>query len=153
LLAAALLLAACGGEDGKKSSPGLFEIRPVLGTPSPPCGDGQAKGVVVLPDSGACLELGPPIVDADDVRSATLDEPGRERPTVYIVLGRTGAATLDDFAARSLGKRLAIIVKGRLVNAPTVEAPAFIGRVAVSGLPRVEATDLAEALREARTSR
>jgi hypothetical protein len=70
---------ACGtGDDSGDRR--LLELRPVLAATPPPCPDEKPKGdeVVVLPLTAdgkvECLELGRAIVDAKDVRSATVAE-------------------------------------------------------------------------------
>lgn len=143
LAAAGLLAGGCGGNgDGAAATDAdePFALQPVLEERDPPCGDGFAPEIREG-ETRACLRLGPAIVATDDVRSAAL---GRTLggPSVSIVLGRAGAATLDDFAARSLGERLAIVVDGRVVRAPEVRNPSFVGRVEVVGLSDGEAEEL-----------
>lgn len=148
-----VLAVACGGDDDGGTA-GLLQLRPVLDSTSPPCEEGSAEGgelVAAEQKDGevvACLRLAEPIVDATDVRSATLDEGPAGRPAVNAVLGRTGSADLDRFAERSQGKRLAIVVNGELVNAPTIQFPSFAGRIQVAGLPEAQTTDLFEQLQE-----
>ena len=142
-LAAALgVLGACGDGDDAGSAEGVepFALRPVLAESRPPC----AKGLFPERKDGetvGCLELGPAIVDTGDVRSAALGRtPGG--PSVSVVLGQVGSANLDDFAGRSMGKRLAILVDGRVVRAPAIQTASFIGRVEVVGLSEEEAEKL-----------
>jgi preprotein translocase subunit SecD len=95
----------------------------------------------------SCLSVGPAIVDAADVRSASLGDLEGGGKSVSIVLGRNGATNLDAFAARSMGKRIAIVVDEKLVRAPTVQSARFYGRIEVVGLPDGQATALFEDLR------
>lgn len=161
LVALALLVSgACDGDGGgdEKAGPGeaaaVFALRPVIDESAPPCPkDAPQKDVDVVPERregkvSACLSLGPPIVDASDVRTASLGDLEGGGKAVGIALGRTGATNLDGFAARSQGKRLAIMVKGKLVKAPAVRSPSFAGRIEVVGLPDAEATALFEDLRK-----
>lgn len=161
-VAVILIVGACGGggeggggnEAAEPRGPAaIFALRPVVDESEPPCegGSGSGEEVDVVPETrdgaaAACLALGPPIVDAADVRTATLGTVASGGQAVSIVLGRTGAANLDDFATRSQGRRLAIMVHGRLVKAPTIRVPYFAGRVEVVGLPDDEATALFEEL-------
>jgi preprotein translocase subunit SecD len=160
LVALALLLSgACDGdgEGDEKAGPGeaaaVFALRPVIDESAPPCPKEAAeKDVDVVAERrdgkvSACLSLGPAIVDASDVRTASLGDLEGGGKSVGIALGRTGAANLDAFAARSQGKRLAIMVKGELVRAPAVRSPTFAGRIEIPGLPDDEATALFEELR------
>ena len=154
---ALLGVGACGG-DGDSAPPdspaALFALRPVIEESAPPCPkDVPDEGVDVVAERkdgkvSACLSLGPAIVDAADVRTASLGDLEGGGKAVGIALGRTGAANLDGFAARSLGRRLAIMVKAKLVKAPAIQSPTFGGRIEVVGLPDAEATALFEDLRK-----
>lgn len=145
LLAVALCGAAagCGGGSGEA---GLLELRPVLAANEPPCPEKDDNGLV-LPRSAdgkvaECLELGKPIVDADDVRSATVAEtPGKE-PALSVVLGGVGSANLDGYAKANQGKRLAIVADGAVVSAPILQFASFAGRIQVSGLSKEKTDDL-----------
>jgi preprotein translocase subunit SecD len=159
LVAIALLVAgACGGDgDGDSADPtrpaAVFALRPVIEESAPPCPkDAPQEDVDIVAERrdgkvSACLSLGPAIVDAADVRTASLGDLENGGKAVGIALGRTGAANLDGFAARSQGKRLAIVVKNKLVRAPVIQSPTFAGRIEVVGLPVDEATALFEDLR------
>lgn len=159
---ACFLLFACGGNgDGGRdvSTPdNTFALRPVLEESAPPCdSDAPGKEIDVVPEfrdgaATACLTLGPAIVDASDVRTASLGNLASGGRSVSIVLGRTGGANLDDHAARSLGSRLAIVVHGKLVKAPTISLPTFAGRIEVVGLSDDEALQLFEDLQSRRRS-
>jgi preprotein translocase subunit SecD len=139
-------LACDKGDDSAGGS--LLELRPVLAANPPPCPTkALKKDELVLPRStdgkvAECLELGRPIVDADDVRSATVaDTPGGD-PALSVVLGAVGSANLDGFAQRNQGKRLAIVADGDLVSAPEVRFTSFAGRVQVTGLSKEKTDDL-----------
>ena len=89
-----------------------------------------------------CLELGPPLVDAKDVRSATVAETPSGEPALSVVLGGVGSSNLDGFAQRNQGKRLAIVVEGGLVSAPVLQFTSFAGRIQVTGLSKEKTDDL-----------
>ncbi|MGH2670026.1 MAG: hypothetical protein ACRDH5_13095, partial [bacterium] len=84
LLCALVVPIACGddggGAGGSKEAASVFALRPVLEESDPPCSDkGSGQGVDVMPERrngklAACLTLGPAIVDANDVRSASLGD-------------------------------------------------------------------------------
>ncbi|MGH8992302.1 MAG: SecDF P1 head subdomain-containing protein [Acidimicrobiia bacterium] len=158
LLCALAVPIACGddggGAGGSKEAAAVFALRPVLEESEPPCsGEGSGEGVDVMPERrngklAACLTLGPAIVDANDVRSASLGVLESGGKSVGVTLGRTGSANLDGFAARSIGKRLALMINGRVHRAPNVQSPRFYGRIEVVGLPDDEATALFEDLRQ-----
>lgn len=147
-----LVGASCQDDPDRQPGEGLLELRPVLEESKPPCSAPKPAGrVVVLPERkdgtvSGCLELGEPIVEATDVRSATLADTPAGDAAVSIVLGQTGSANLDGFARRSLGKRLAIVVDGDLVSAPTVNFTSFAGRVQITGLSKEKSADFFERL-------
>ncbi|MGH8975475.1 MAG: SecDF P1 head subdomain-containing protein [Acidimicrobiia bacterium] len=147
----AALVTGCGGGKDAPTETRLLELRPVVGSDEPPCDGAPAEGdVIVRPETKdgrtlACLRLGPAVVDDRDVRSAGLGEtPGG--PAVQIVLGRAGSANLDNFAARNLGKRMAILVRDKVLRAPTVSSSGFLGRIELIGLSQEEASGLARDL-------
>jgi preprotein translocase subunit SecD len=146
----ALVLCGAGLGCGKKnddSERSLVELRPVLASNPPPCGEKAPKGGAVLAKSTdgqvtECLQVGKPIVDAKDVRSATVGETPSKEPALSLVLGGVGSANLDGFAQRNLGKRLALLADGKLVSAPVLQYSSFAGRVQVTGLSKDETNDL-----------
>ena len=149
----ALLLCVAGlacGEGDDSGDRSLLELRPVLTAPAPPCAPKTPKKdeVVVVPlmspegKVAECLELGRAIVDANDVRSASVGKTPGGAPALSVVLGQVGSANLDGFAERNQGKRLAILVDGNVVSAPEVRFASFAGRVQVTGLPQERTDDL-----------
>jgi preprotein translocase subunit SecD len=138
---------ACN-KDGDSDDQSLLELRPVVASNPPPCpAKAPEKDVLVLPLTAdgkvsECLDLGRPIVDAKDVRSATVGETPAKEPALSVVLGEVGSANLDGFAQRSQGQRLAIVADGTLVSAPVVHFSSFAGRVQVTGLSKEKTDDL-----------
>lgn len=148
-----LLLGVAGLACDKSDDPGdrsLLELRPVLAATSPPCPAEAPKKdeLVVLPLTSPdgtvaeCLELGRAIVDAKDVRSATVGDTPGGGPALSVVLGEVGSANLDGYAQRNQGQRLAIVADGNLVSAPVVRFTSFAGRVQVTGLSKKKTDDL-----------
>jgi preprotein translocase subunit SecD len=158
LPSALLALALCGagagcGDDGDSGEAGLLELRPVLAANPPPCADGAKDSGLVLPRSAdgkvaECLELGKPIVDAEDIRSATVAETPAKEPALSVVLGGVGSANLDAYAKANQGKRLAIVADGAVVSAPVLQFASFAGRIQVSGLSKEKTDDLFRRLNE-----
>jgi hypothetical protein len=154
LLAVALCGAAAGcGDDDGVGQAGLFELRPVLAANPPPCpDDGDGDGLVLPLNADGkvaeCLELGKPIVDVEDVRSATVAETPAKEPALSIVLGEVGGANLDGHAKANQGKRLAIVADGALVRAPVLQFASFAGRIQVTGLSKEKTDDLFRRLNE-----
>ena len=126
----------------------LLELRPVLASNPPPCAAKAPKSgqLVLLKTSegqpGECLQLDKPLVDATDVRSATVAETPAREPALSVVLGAVGSANLDGYAQRNQGKRLAIVTRGRLVSAPVLQFTSFAGRIQVTGLSKADTDDL-----------
>lgn len=142
--------AACGDDDSGEAS--LLELRPVLAANPPPCPE-NGDGGLVLPrtaegEVAECLELGKPIVDAEDVRSATVAETPAKEPALSVVLGGIGSANLDGYAKANQGKRLAIVADGTLVSAPVLQFASFAGRIQVTGLSKERTEDLFRRLNE-----
>ena len=148
LLALGLCAVPACNKDGDKADRALLELRPVVATNPPPCPTKAPKNDELLLPRAAdgkvaeCLQLAPPIVDATDVRSATVAETPNKEPALSIVLGSVGSANLDGFAQRNQGKRLAIVADGNLVTAPVVQGTTFHGRIQVTGLGKEKTDDL-----------
>jgi preprotein translocase subunit SecD len=141
-----VVAAACNSDDGPGDR-ALLELRPVVATNPAPCpSKAPEKDELVRPltveGKAECLELGRPIVDARDVRSATVAETPAKEPALSVVLGGTGSANLDGFAQRNQGRRLAILADGTLVSAPVVQFTSFAGRIQVTGLSKEKTDDL-----------
>jgi preprotein translocase subunit SecD len=148
LLALVLCVAAPACDKGDDSADRrLLELRPVLAANPPPCpAKAPKKEGLVRPHTTdgkeECLELGGPIIDAKDVRSATVGDAPSGEPALSVILGGMGSANLDGFAQRNQGQRLAILVDGNLVSAPVVQFTSFAGRVQITGLSKEKTEDL-----------
>jgi preprotein translocase subunit SecD len=145
-LAVGAVGAACNDDDDTADRR-LLELRPVVATNPAPCpAKAPEKNELVRPltidGKTECLELGRPIVDAKDVRSATVAETPAKEPALSVVLGGAGSANLDGFAQRNQGQRLAIVADGTLVSAPVVQFTSFAGRIQVTGLSKEKTEDL-----------
>ena len=137
---------ACSKDDSADRA--LLELRPVVAANPPPCPTKAPKKeerVLPLTADGKvteCLQLAKPIIDAKDVRSATVAETPAKEPALSVVLGGAGSANLDGFAQRNQGKRLAIVANGQLVNAPVLQFSSFAGRIQVTGLSKDKTDEL-----------
>ncbi len=151
LLAFGLCVAGAACKKSDSSEGALLELRPVLSSNPPPCPKAK-KGELVRPKTTdgktECLELGPPVVDAKDVRSATVAQDPSGAPALSVVLGGVGSANLDGFARRNQGKRRANVPQGGVVGAPGLQYTSFAGRIQVSGLSKEKTDDLFNRLKK-----
>jgi preprotein translocase subunit SecD len=109
----------------------------------------DAPRIVLLGPAGDKYVLGARIVDAGDVEiaGARRDAPPSSGWSVSVNLTADGTAAFEAATETTIGSRIAIVVDGRIVSAPTVQAPITSGNVVVtSGLTEREATSLASRL-------
>lgn len=117
--------------------------------PSPTC-DGQDEPVadcvaanldaeeIVLagaePDGGTYV-LGPVIVDASDVQQAVAVSPptGSTEWVVQIQLTPAGTSTFASATETLAGRRVAIVIDGEILSAPTVQVPITSGAIQLQG--------------------
>jgi preprotein translocase subunit SecD len=105
--------------------------------------------IVLLGPAGDKFVLGPRIVDASDVEDAAPhpDAPPSSGWSVSVSLTADGTAAFQTATETTVGSRIAILVDGRIVSAPTVQTPITSGDVVVtSGLTERRATSLATRL-------
>ena len=108
------------------------------------------RRVVVDTADDSCLLLGPAALDARDIASARTEAgPIPGQTSLELRLTTEGGAKLDRLAAAYFGRRIAVLVQGDLVSAPTVHATEYKGRVEVSGLTHDEAFRVAEEIERA----
>jgi len=109
----------------------------------------DAPRIVLLGPAEEKYVLGPRIVDGSDVEDAAAqpDAAPSSGWSVSVSLTADGTAALGTATESAVGSRIAIVVDGRVVSAPTVAAPITAGDVVVaSGLTEREATSLATRL-------
>jgi preprotein translocase subunit SecD len=109
----------------------------------------DAPRIVLLGPAGDKYVLGSGIVDANDVENAAAvpDAPSSSGWSVAVNLTADGTAAFETATEATVGSRIAIVVDGRIVSAPTVQAPITSGDVVVtSGLTEREARSLATRL-------
>jgi preprotein translocase subunit SecD len=69
---------------------------------------------------------------------------------IEVVFTEAGGRRFADLTRRSIGRRLAVVVDGKLVVAPRIEAEIPGGKAVLSGrLTKRQATDLAAKINEA----
>ena len=89
-----------------------------------------------------------PILDGSQVTDAQVAFDQANQPIISFVLNNSGAKIFGDFTARSVGKRLAIVLDGKVYSAPNINERIGGGRGQISGgFTVVEAGNVAIALR------
>lgn len=89
-----------------------------------------------------------PVLDGSMLTDAHVGFDQNNRPVINFTLNAEGAAIFGDFTGRSVGKRLAIVLDGKVYSAPNINERIGGGSGQISGDYSVmEAKDLAIALR------
>ena len=114
--------------------------------------DAAAYGDVILEDVKSPLikhlvnEI--PILDGSMLTDASMGFDQNNRPLINFKLNAEGAEIFGDFTGRSVGKRLAVVLDGKVYSAPNINERIGGGSGQISGNYTVmEAKDLAIALR------
>ncbi len=89
-----------------------------------------------------------PILDGTMLTNAQVGYDQNNNPTINFTLNSEGAQIFGDFTAKSVGKRLAIVLDGKVYSAPVINERIGGGSGQISGnYTTAEANDLAIALR------
>ncbi len=89
-----------------------------------------------------------PILDGGMLTNASMGFDQNNRPLINFTLNAEGAEIFGDFTGRSVGKRLAVVLDGKVYSAPNINERIGGGSGQISGSYTVEeAKDLAIALR------
>lgn len=155
VLAVASIAGGCGavGGDGVTPPPSL-QLRIATASAAGPCsappltsdGPGSAcdtSGTTTY-DVGASLGVLTPT-------SVTRDGQGAEQ-TVFLQFGTADTTTLGDITAEALGTQLAVLLDGRVISAPLVQAPITEGKVVLGFGTSADADQVAEVLGATPTS-
>ena len=114
--------------------------------------DAAAYGDVILEDANnpaiKYLVTEIPILDGGMLTDASMGFDQNNRPLINFKLNAEGAEIFGDFTGRSVGKRLAVVLDGKVYSAPNINERIGGGAGQISGSYTVmEAKDLAIALR------
>jgi preprotein translocase subunit SecD len=146
-----LMVAACGppsaetpsGSEPDSAPPVKVEFRAATDRPEP--------GMTFVEDEsgeGGVYVAADVLLSNADIESATAqpDDYGSAYQ-INIVFTEEGGARFADITGRSIGQKIAILVDGRLVSAPVVEAPILNGKAVIRGnMSREEAERLARGI-------
>lgn len=114
--------------------------------------DAAAYGDVILPDvknsNRKYLVHEIPILDGSMLTNANVGFDKNNRPLITFALNAEGAEIFGDFTGQNVGKRLAVVLDGKVYSAPNINERIGGGHGQISGNYTVlEAKDLAIALR------
>jgi len=114
--------------------------------------DAESYGDMILEDvnnpAQKYLVNAIPILDGSMLTNATMGFDQNNRPLINFSLNAEGAEIFGDFTGRSVGKRLAVVLDGKVYSAPNINERIGGGSGQISGsYTIVEAKDLAIALR------
>jgi preprotein translocase subunit SecD len=127
------------------ADPSVFQLRAVADAPT------KTTKEYPLPErSGATETLNlesAVLLDHTALKSATVVKDKQGLPTILITLTTVGAKRFGEITERHLGKRLGIVVGGKLLVAPFVRESILGGSLEISGsFTDEEAADLAAKL-------
>jgi hypothetical protein len=74
-----------------------------------------------------------PLLDDTALRSAAVGNDGNGKPQIELSFTAAAARRFSDITARSIGKRIGILIDGRLVSAPIIRAAITGGTAVISG--------------------
>ena len=114
--------------------------------------DAAAYGDIILPDAQnpqiKYLVKEIPILDGGMLTNANVGFDKNNRPVINFTLNAEGAEIFGDFTGQNVGRRLAIVLDGKVFSAPNINERIGGGSGQISGNYTVlEAKDLAIALR------
>ena len=115
--------------------------------------DNEAKsfGDVILPDVATdqrYLLKQIPVLDGSMLTDAKVGFDKNNQPVINFSLNGQGAKIFGDFTAKSVGKRMAVVLDNKVYSAPNIRERIGGGNVQISGSFKIEeAHDLAIALR------
>ena len=134
LLALALAAAGCGAVIISVTQPGTakLELRLIAAN--------EADGFKVTTWDGKAtmfVEKRAPLTDrdVDKVRRSKLAD---GKPAIDLMLDQTAALALEDITSKNIGRRMAVLVGGKIVLAPTIKERIEGGHMTLAGLPAAD---------------
>ncbi|HUX71571.1 MAG TPA: hypothetical protein VMV41_13730 [Cellulomonadaceae bacterium] len=158
VLAAASVLAGCssaGGTGGAGGSPAPLQFRLVTSSTDGPC---SAPPLTSNDPGSACGESGTTTYQVGaslgEITPTAATYPGGQavRQTISLTFDQAGSAKLGEITGSAIGKQLAVLVAGRVLNAPHVEEAITSGSVQLGTTTPAETAQLAAALHASATS-
>ena len=129
LLALALAAAGCGAVIVSVTQPGTakLELRLIAAN--------EANGFKVTTWDGKTtmfVEKRAPLTDKD-VETVKLSKMPDGSPAINLVFDQTASLALEDITSKNIGRRLAILVAGKIVIAPTIKERIEGGHMTLAG--------------------
>jgi len=110
----------------------IFELRLVLDTPS-----ADSEQMAFTSPDGQTMVLNVqkmPLLDQSDVQSATAaQDSDTGQPRIQIMFNPQGEERLAEVSRRNLHKRIAVVIDGKLWEAPIIQAELTGGAVPIQG--------------------
>lgn len=110
-----------------------------------------ASRLLVDTDDGVLVVVSPAAVDGSAVVNAEVGSDDRGSPYVLVELSQEGGAVFEALTRRIVGRRLAIVVDGKVLSAPMVREPIPGGKISIqmgmAGNALADAGSLASSLR------
>ncbi len=135
LIALAIFAAACGAGLASVTQPGASKLELRLIAPN------EAEGFKVPTWDGKTtllVEKRAPLTERD-VSTVKLSKLPDGSPVVDVMFDQTAALTLEDITTKNVGKRMALLVNGKVVTAAIIKEKITGGVVALQG-PDANAT-------------
>lgn len=102
--------------------------------PDPLVGNDDAAGPLVTCDDGETkYDLGPVFLDGDRIATASAMPSQYGGHVVTIEFDPQGAQIWGEFTTGNVGKSVAILINGRVLSAPSIQAPIHGGVTQISG--------------------
>jgi preprotein translocase subunit SecD len=137
---------ASTNETAAAPGPAIFQMRMVTDVAA---GDCDCDDMVVVQKGGETNHaetlhvLHAIVLDQKDLKSAKVGTDNLGRPEIAITFNANGAKRFAEVTRNSVGKRLAIVIDGKLYSAPTIRSEISGGKAVISGnFTKEEAKDL-----------
>jgi preprotein translocase subunit SecD len=138
LFALALAVAGCGAALGGVTQPGTAKLELRL------IATNEAAGFKVTTWDGKTsvfVEKRAPLNDRD-VASVKLSKLPDGAPSIDLLFDQTASLTLEDLTSKNIGRRMAILVAGKVVIAPTIKERIEGGHMTLAGFNAADTADI-----------
>jgi preprotein translocase subunit SecD len=144
LLALVLFCAGCGAALGSVTQPGTAKLELRL------IAKNEADGIKVTTWDGKVtmsVEKSAPLTDRD-VDKVKLSKMPDGKPAIDLMLDQTAALTLEDITSKNIGRRMAVLVSGKIVLAPTIKEKIEGGHMTIAGFSEADTNAIYERIKK-----